>query len=89
MEEMAMREWDKVKENKYKLETKKEMKLRVGRSPDLGDWLTIAVEGARRRGFQINKLGNQDEGSSVDWSWLEAMKEKANRVRQAHELHRV
>ncbi len=89
MEEMCMREWDKIKENKIKIETKKEMKARVGRSPDLGDWAGVALEGARRRGFQIKKLGNTDEASQTDWSWLTELKDKANRVRQAHELHRV
>ncbi len=68
MEELCMREWDKIKENKVFVETKKDMKDRVGRSPDLGDWLAIAVEGARRRGFQIAKLSNESsEERSNQW----------------------
>lgn len=89
MEEMCMRQWDKIKENKIKVETKKEMKERVGRSPDQGDWLAIACEGARRRGFQIKKLGNTEEGMQTDWTWLENLRDKANAVRRAHELVRV
>lgn len=38
LEEFCMREWDKIRENKMCVETKKEMKERVGRSPDLADW---------------------------------------------------
>lgn len=89
MEEMCMRMYDKVKEYKYKIETKVDMKKRVGRSPDLGDWLSIACEGARRRGFHIKKLGNMEEGGQTDWSWLEALKDKANAARKNHELLRV
>jgi len=60
MEELCLREWDKFKENKYTVESKKTMKERVGRSPDLGDWLAIALEGARQKGFQISKLSNEE-----------------------------
>jgi hypothetical protein len=63
MEEGALRKWDWVK-NKVRLETKIDMKERVGRSPDLFDSLAILVEGARRRGFSINKLSNKDAKSS-------------------------
>lgn len=64
MDEGAMREWDKVKGDKIELETKAEMKVRVGRSPDLFDNLAIAIEGARRRGFQISKLSNEERGKA-------------------------
>jgi len=55
-EEFYEREWAKVKGDKYELETKDEMKLRTGFSPDLADWLAIAMEGARRNGFMIESL---------------------------------
>ncbi len=58
IEEGAMREWNKVKADKIELESKVDMKLRVGRSPDLFDSLSILIEGARRRGFTISKLAN-------------------------------
>jgi hypothetical protein len=41
MEEFCMREWDRVKDDKIELETKKDMKERTGRSPDLADWCFI------------------------------------------------
>lgn len=63
MEEFCMREWERVNGDKIELESKQDMKLRVGRSPDLADWLSIAVEGARRRGFVVSKLGSENEES--------------------------
>lgn len=89
MEELCMREWDKIKENKIKIETKKEMKLRVGRSPDLADWLAIGVEGARRRGFQIAKLANTEEETWDRWQWLRDLQRTAQEAIQRHQLTRV
>jgi hypothetical protein len=57
MEEGCMREWRDYN-GKKRLETKEEMKERVGRSPDLFDSLSVLVEGARRRGLMISKLAN-------------------------------
>lgn len=54
--EGCMREWKVVGKNKIEVETKEEMKLKTGRSPDLFDALAVGVEGARQRGFQIGKL---------------------------------
>lgn len=68
MEEGCMREWNNVKNDRKELETKQDMKDRVGRSPDLMDWLSIICEGARRRGFQISKMANEsDDASSYEW----------------------
>lgn len=68
MEEGCMRMWDKVAGDKYEIESKVDMKDRVGKSPDLMDWLSICVEGARRRGFQITKLANESStAQSNDW----------------------
>lgn len=59
MEEGCQREWKIVRGNRIEIETKEEMKLRTGRSPDLFDWLATAIEGARRKGFQISKMANE------------------------------
>lgn len=56
IDEGSMREWRLVRGNKIEIETKKEMKERVGRSPDLFDSLAVGIEGARRLGFSISKL---------------------------------
>lgn len=57
MEEGCLREYGMTNSNLIEIEAKQDTKLRMGRSPDLFDWLVTAVEGARQRGFQIKKLG--------------------------------
>lgn len=56
--EGCMREWKEVTGNKIEVESKSETKERMGRSPDLYDMFVTAIEGARRLGFNISKLGN-------------------------------
>jgi hypothetical protein len=56
IEEFCLRQWDRKKGEKIEIETKAQMKERVGRSPDLADWCAIIVEGARRLGLKISKL---------------------------------
>ncbi|MDB6108319.1 MAG: hypothetical protein JWR69_69, partial [Pedosphaera sp.] len=85
MDELCMRQWEKVNfkiqvEPKSGTAAKPGMKERTGRSPDLGDWLAIAVEGARRRGFSIGKLANQETETNLHW--LDDLR------RQAVTLHR-
>lgn len=65
--EGCMREWKEVDGNKIEIETKDEMRERMGRSPDLFDWLATAVEGARRQGFKITKLAKESASSEKDW----------------------
>lgn len=86
MEEFCMREWRRTKEGKIEIETKEEMKERVGRSPDLADWLAIAVEGARRRGFQIKRLANTDEPAGNNMDWLRDLHRKALAVEASKQL---
>jgi hypothetical protein len=66
-EEGALRQWDKVKNDKIELETKLKMKERVGRSPDMMDSLAIVVEMARQRGFLISKLARPEKNGKPDW----------------------
>lgn len=46
---------------------KEETKERMGRSPDLFDFLACACEGARRKGFIISKLALAEVGKREDW----------------------
>lgn len=85
MDEMCMREWDKTRNNKIEVETKRDMKERIGRSPDLGDWLAICVEGCRRLGFQLSKLGNE-ESTSADSSWIYELNRRADNLRDRRTL---
>jgi hypothetical protein len=87
MDEFCMREWDKrMGSDKIELETKELMKARVGRSPDLADWLSIAIEGARRRGFQINKLGGEEEPTNR-FDWIKTYTNRNNTLRVTHALN--
>lgn len=98
MEELCMREWEYTTNNKYTLEPKSGtpgkdgtprrpgMKERTGRSPDLADWLSIAVEGARRRGFNIARLANA-EYESKSWNWLEELRDKQDKERERDALN--
>jgi len=76
-EEFNRRQWIYVSRDRYELETKDDYKLRnSGESPNRADSLVIAVEGARRRGFQIRKATNgAQETKSNDW--LRRLAEKA------------
>lgn len=89
-EEFYMREWTKEKGDRYELETKEETKKRMGMSPDLADWASIIMEGARRLGFQISGLpayeGEQKSGGE-DYLSRELRKYRDGvRKRQLHNI---
>lgn len=69
-DEGCMREWNKATGDRKELESKIDMKLRVGFSPDLFDWLAICVEGARRHGFMIKRLANDATTGNNGYQWL-------------------
>lgn len=84
-DEGCKRVWRYAKGNRIEVETKAEMKERTTYSPDLFDSLATAVEGARRRGFQISRLANpEDESSNKDWFYEMARAQKEARAR--HQL---
>lgn len=72
--------------NKYAVEVKDGTKQnpgykqRMGKSPDAGDWAALIVEGARRRGFSISRLTNE-ESAVENREWLNEMREKANALK--------
>lgn len=74
-EEGYKREWKYVKNSKIEVETKADMKQRTGHSPDRFDWLVTAVEGARRRGFEIKRMA-AEKAEEVGDLWLEKEIEK-------------
>lgn len=61
---------------------------RIGYSPDLGDWSAIAIEGARRRGFKIKRLGPANsEGSEENRNdWLDKWSQERLKLRRSKEL---
>lgn len=78
MKEGAARIYRIVKGNKIEVEPKDEMKERLRYSPDLMDDLAIGLEGARRRGFEISKMGKLKE--DVDNSWLDEAEEEHDAI---------
>jgi len=77
VKEFSEREWIWARGNRYELETKEDFKLRCHYSPNKADATAIAVEGARRLGFEIARIpiDNTDDASH-DWLAAEIAKEK-------------
>lgn len=86
VDEGCLRQWDKVAGDRIAVETKQDMKDRVGRSPDIFDWLAICFEGARRRGFNIQKMSSESEADGTDRSWWDAAASKANASKRGRVL---
>lgn len=85
LEEFCQREWDIVANDKREIETKTDMKERIGKSPDLADWAAGILEMARRKGFRIAKLGNDTpHGQKQDWFQKQA--EEQNKLMREREL---
>jgi hypothetical protein len=66
MDELCRREWDRVANDKIEVESKSDLKERIRKSCDLGDWAAICLEGARRKGFAISKLSNSEPSKPDD-----------------------
>jgi hypothetical protein len=88
MQEGCAREYRMVGGNLIEVESKDEMRERMSRSPDLYDWLAIAVEGARQRGFTIASLGPVDEDAESE-NWLSEMADKHFRLVKSKMLAKV
>lgn len=86
IDEGSMREWDLVKGNKIEIESKKDMKERVGRSPDLFDSLAVSVEGARRLGFVIAKMAKPSPKSNINRSPLRDSYKKFSKLMKSKQL---
>jgi hypothetical protein len=85
MVEGCAREFKRVAGNRIEIESKEEMKLKFGRSPDLFDALAIGVEGARQRGFTIKRLSNP-RAVEKDDSWKEELRIRQLLLKRAHQL---
>jgi hypothetical protein len=72
-EEGTKRIWKQTKGSppRMEVETKAEMKVRTKQSPDNFDCLVTGLEGARRRGFQIENMRDGAEAKTVVDNWLE------------------
>jgi hypothetical protein len=75
MMEGCSRQYITVSGYKIQVEPKHDMRKRTGKSPDLFDWLCIAIEGARRMGFHIRGLGAQNRQTKAD-TWMDKERDK-------------
>lgn len=85
MMEFCAREWMHVSGNRIEVEAKEKTKVKTGRSPDLADAVAIGVEGARRLGFKIAKLGSP-QMKRQDNRWKTDLKKKADDLWRSKEL---
>lgn len=85
MIEGARRIWRPARGDKTELETKAEMKERTDESPDLFDWLATACEGARRLGFQIDKMIAIDQPKFND-AWKKDLRKRSLQLRERMQL---
>ena len=85
LDDAIPREWKTVRGNLIEVESKKDMKKRTGKSPDVTDWLAAAVEGARRRGFMISKLAQGATGKGTS-EWLEELEEERREFMESRQL---
>lgn len=82
VQEGCSREWTNVAANKIQVETKSDMKLKCGKSPDLFDCFVCGLEGARQKGFVITRLGEHSE-EIRDRRWKRELIQKALQAREA------
>ncbi len=81
------REWTKVAGDKIEAEAKKDMKKRTGVSPDLADMIVTGIEGARRRGFNIDRLADAVEPIERSMQWFIDLQRRQREARQNSELN--
>ena len=84
-DEGQSRLFEVVSGNRVEVESKDDMKQRIRKSPDLYDWFSIAVEGARQRGFKIKRIG-QPIPQKRKPDWLDHRLQEQRELDQARRL---
>jgi hypothetical protein len=85
-EEGAMREWGISRTGLIDVEPKEKTKDRMGRSPDLWDSLVVAIEIARRNGFEIAAGSSPGIVKRKTSQWLTRMSDKHTKLLKEHQL---
>lgn len=86
MWEFCSREWKTTAGNKIELETKKEMKVKTGRSPDLADAISVGVYGARQKGFVITKMSDLNPNQRENNNWKNKLRQQARDIWKGKDL---
>lgn len=86
-QEGQLRMYRIVAGNKIEVESKDDMKERIKKSPDLYDWFAIGVEGARRLGFKIERIGsNVDAITKKGPDWLDKQIQEMKELNKSRRL---
>ena len=86
MQEGCQREWT-LMGNLIEVEPKAKMREKTGKSPDLFDALAIGVEGARRRGFEIDNNLPKPSRQEKKNDWHLKFRDKAKNLWREGELN--
>lgn len=97
LEEFQARRWDIIAGDKRSVESKsrpakqgtQSFKDRLGRSPDISDWVCGLVEMARRKGFQIEKIGIEKAATKPQNNWLTTAASAAAKLKKSRVLQSI
>lgn len=84
--EFELREWGMVAGGRIEVEPKADTKERTNRSPDLADCAATGVEGARRLGFRIQRIGAGVHFETVNQDALEKIARKHYQTVKSRQL---
>ena len=79
MQEFCAREWTMVAGNKIEVEPKRQMKEKIGKSPDEADSCALAVLGAIRLGFTIDNLMPPSEKVRKR-GWIKELEQRSKKL---------
>lgn len=85
-EEGSQREWMTVSGGRIEIETKDKMRARVGYSPDKFDGLVTGLEGARRLGFKLKRMGD-GKRELKDSQWKIDLRKQAEDLANSYRLN--
>jgi len=85
IDELCARKWILVKGDRKEVEKKEDTKERLGRSPDMGDWAAIIVEGAIRLGFRLARL-TIEQVAEDEQQWKQDLRDRSKRIRTSYTL---
>lgn len=86
MLEGCARKFTRNKDSKLEIEPKADMKERLGKSPDFMDCGAIGVEGARRLGFKIKRIGAAEAKTKSGPDWLDKKQSEYQEMMRSHQL---
>lgn len=78
--EFSSREWKMVSGNRIEVESKDEMKAKIGRSPDLADAVAYGIYGCRQLGFVISRADILKRARKGGRDWRDEIRDRARAV---------